>query len=493
MGPGATPGKAQTAGEGLVVALCWLGAGLLLLLLPGAGGDCQQPPRFVFAEPPVPTQPSYSVGTRLKYRCRPGYTMDKDKSPLVTCDTNSTWAAQPDFCIGKSCGPPELTNGNFEFTTNLLFGSTITYTCNYGYRLVGKPTATCVLEGSQVSWDNIPYCTIIPCLQPPKIENGQVTDGEGDFTFGMTATYSCNKGFALIGEATIHCTMDENLEGVWSGPAPECRVVSCKNPEVPNGKRLSGFGTKHTYKNTVTFECQPHHLLSGSSVVTCEADSNWNPPLPTCDPIYCGPAPQFPFAKLLLAVGESSPAGTVLSYQCKPGYAAAGGKSSDVTCLDNTTWSADPDFCTRQHCLAPTIANGDVDAKEFLLESVVVFTCRPGYKLKGSSSAKCVVSGSGVDWDTAPPSCERQLCGEPPTIDNGLHNGTKATAFVHGSVVVYKCKDGFTLAGAAFLQCLAGERDQGVWSRPAPECRGGANIIIVGLFPLLLAMLIMNI
>lgn len=61
-------------------------------------------------------------------------------------------------------------------------------------------------------------------------------------------------------------------------------VVACKNPEVENGRRLSGFGTEHAYKNTVTFECNPGHLLNGSSVVTCEADSTWKPPLPTCDP-----------------------------------------------------------------------------------------------------------------------------------------------------------------------------------------------------------------
>lgn len=61
-------------------------------------------------------------------------------------------------------------------------------------------------------------------------------------------------------------------------------MVACKNPEVENGRRLSGFGTAHTYKNTVTFECNPGHLLNGSSVVTCEADSTWKPPLPTCDP-----------------------------------------------------------------------------------------------------------------------------------------------------------------------------------------------------------------
>ncbi|NXJ74348.1 C4BPA protein, partial [Trogon melanurus] len=442
-----------------------------------AAGACPPPPRLVFAEPSEPLEESYAVGTTVRYRCRPGYVMAGNKSPLVTCESSNDWSVNPDFCIGKSCGPPDIMNGNFDYTTNLLFGATINFTCNVGYRLIGEPSAQCVLNGNEVSWSKIPYCEIIPCLPPPVIENGQVTRRDRDFLFGMAVTYSCDRGFALIGDATIHCTMDDDLEGVWSGPAPECKVVSCKNPEVKNGRRLSGFGTEHTYKNTVTFECDPGHLLNGSSVVTCEADSNWKPPLPTCDPIYCGPAPRFPFAELTSAVADSSLAGTELRYRCKPGYAAARGKSSVVICLDNTTWSADPDFCVRQQCPPPAIENGDVIADNFLFESVVTFTCHPGYELKGSPSAKCVVSGDGVDWDTASPRCERQLpddvlCEEPPAIDNGMHNGTKGTDFVQGSTVVYKCKDGFTLAGAAFLHCVAGDQARGVWSELAPECRG---------------------
>ncbi|KFV53061.1 Complement receptor type 1, partial [Gavia stellata] len=396
----------------------------------------------------------------------------------------------------KPCNPPDIPNGNFNYTSNLLFGVTITYSCNVGYRLVGKPSAQCVVKDNEVSWDNVPYCASIPCSSPPAIENGQLVSGDTDFTFGMAVTYRCDKGFALIGDATIHCKMDDNLEGIWSGPAPECKVVRCENPQVKNGRRLSGFGTEHTYKNTVIFECNPGHLLNGSSVVTCEADNTWKPPLPTCDPVYCGPAPQFPFAEGEGAVGDSSLAGMKLRYRCKPGYTAASGKSSVVTCLSDRTWSADPDFCIRQQCTPPTIENGDVIADNFLFGTVVTFTCHPGYELKESTSAKCVVSGNGVDWDTASPYCERQLpdalCEEPPTIDHGMHNGTKGTDFVHGSVVVYKCKDGFTLAGAAFLRCTAGDQYQGVWNKPAPECRGGANMIIAGIFHLLLAMLVMN-
>ncbi|KFW09498.1 Complement receptor type 1, partial [Eurypyga helias] len=417
--------------------------------------------------------------------------------PLVTCLNTSLWHANPDFCVAKSCTPPDIMNGNFNYTTDLVLGTTIIYTCDMGYRLVGQESAQCVLHNNEVFWDNVPYCASIPCSPPPAIENGQSSDGNRDFTFGMAVTYTCNRGFSLIGDPTIHCTVNKDLEGVWSGPPPECKVVRCKNPEVKNGKKLSGFGTEYTYRHTVTFECYPGYLLNGSSTVTCEADNSWNPPVPTCEPVHCGPAPRFPFAEPERAVGESSLAGTKLNYRCKPGYTAASGKSSAVTCLNDASWSADPDFCIRQQCTPLTIKNGDVVADNFLFETVVTFTCHPGYELKESSSAKCVVSGNGVDWDTPLPYCEREhpnaLCKEPPTVDNGMHNGTKGTDFVHGSVVVYKCKDGFTLTGVGVLRCIARDEYRGVWSKPPPECRGGANMIIVGIFPLLLAMLIMNI
>ncbi|NXJ01136.1 C4BPA protein, partial [Psophia crepitans] len=464
-------------------------------------GDCGQPPRFAFAEAPAPLKESYAVGAKLRYRCRPGYTMAGGKSPNVICLSTSLWSSDPDFCIGRSCGPPDITNGNFDYTTNLLFGATITYTCNLGYRLVGKQTAQCILRDNEVRWDTVPECDIIPCLPPPAIENTKPINRNGDFTFGMAVTYDCVEGFALIGDATIHCTMDNKFEGVWSGPGPECKVVRCKNPEVQNGRKLSGFGTGHTYKNTVTFECNPGYLLNGSSVVTCEADNTWKPALPTCDPT-CGPAPRFPFAELTRPVSDTSLAGTTLTYRCKPGYAAADGKSPAVTCLSNRTWAADPDFCMRQQCPPPTIENGEVIAPDFLFETVVTFICHPGYKLKESSTAKCVALGDGVGWDTASPHCENDIppvgqlpdatCEEPPTIANGMHNGTKGVGFVQGSVVVYKCKDGFTLFGTASIHCKEDHQHHGVWSKPTPECRGGASVILVGIFPLLLAMLVMN-
>ncbi|NXK25116.1 C4BPA protein, partial [Arenaria interpres] len=471
----------------------------VLLALPGlARGDCPPPPRFVFAEPTKPLKESYAEGDRVRYRCRPGYVVAVGKVPEIACEVGSRWSENPAFCIGKSCVVPDIPNGNFEYLTDLRFGATINFTCNEGYRLVGAPSSQCLLKGNDVYWSEIPHCDIIPCPPPPGIENGKITNEGTDFVFGMVASYSCDKNFALIGDDTIHCTTDNNLEGKWSGPAPECKVVRCENPEVKNGRRLSGFGTDYTYKNTVTFECDPGYVLKGSSVVTCEADSTWNPPLPTCDLVYCGPAPHFPFAELTGAAGDRYPAETELMYRCKPGYVAAKGKSSVVTCQIDLTWSADPDFCIRQQCPPPRIENGYVTADNFLFETVVTFTCHSGYELK-KPSAKCVASGNGVDWDPAAPYCEKKrpdgLCEEPPTIDNGMHNGTRGTTFLHGSVVVYKCRDGFTLAGAASIHCIADQQHHGFWSEPTPECKrdDASYLTLVGIFPLLLAMLVMNI
>uniref|UniRef100_A0A8B9F3T5 Sushi domain-containing protein n=1 Tax=Amazona collaria TaxID=241587 RepID=A0A8B9F3T5_9PSIT len=448
------------------MALRWLCA--VLLMLPGACGDCAQPPRFAFAELTGSPQEPYTVGTRLRYKCRPGYTLGRGKSPVVTCVSNSSWSMDPDFCIGKSCGPPDIMNGKFEYTTNLLFGARVTYTCNTGYRLFGASSVQCILKNNEVTWEKLPHCEIIPCLPPPPIMNGQFSNGNSDFTFGMTVTYSCNEGLALIGDATIHCTADEDLKGQWSGPAPECRVVRCEYPEVKNGRRLSGFGTRHAYKDTVTFECNPGHFLNGSSVVTCEADGMWEPPLPTCDPFHCGPAPHFPFAELTSDVAGGFVAGTELKYQCKPGYTAASGKSSVVTCLRNGTWSADVDFCIRQQCAPPMIENGNVTADNFLFETVVMFTCHPGAQVPQTSVSYLMEMFLLLLFRLLPDT----LCEEPPGIENGMHNGTKGTDFSHGTVVAYKCKEGFTLAGAAFLQCIAGDKSRGDWNKPAPECRG---------------------
>ncbi|NXU60003.1 CR1L protein, partial [Turnix velox] len=93
---------------------------------------CQQPPRLVFAELLGPLKDSYTEGDRVRYRCRPGYTMMGGRAPLLMCQSDSSWSENPDFCIGKPCEAPDVPNGQFHFGTDLRFGARVNYSCNTG-------------------------------------------------------------------------------------------------------------------------------------------------------------------------------------------------------------------------------------------------------------------------------------------------------------------------------------------------------------------------
>lgn len=63
----------------------------------------------------------------------------------------------------------------------------------------------------------------IPCEPPPDIPNGRHSGRLLDeFHYGTSVTYTCNPGFPLHGEPSIHCTTRDGKNGVWSEPLPAC-------------------------------------------------------------------------------------------------------------------------------------------------------------------------------------------------------------------------------------------------------------------------------
>uniref|UniRef100_A0A674JSM6 Sushi domain-containing protein n=1 Tax=Terrapene triunguis TaxID=2587831 RepID=A0A674JSM6_9SAUR len=262
---------------------------------------------------------SYTVGTKLKYSCRPGYMLGSGKSPYVTCLANSTWSVDPEFCVG-------------EFLRCFSISIDV-------YRLIGPTSARCVVVGNGVDWDKeLSHCEAIPCRPPPDITNGSHTgQSEQQFLYGSAVTYKCDQGFSLIGEATIHCTMKNNVDGEWSGPAPECKVVRCPEPEVKNGKKQSGFGPDYSYGNTVIFECDSGYTLNGSSSVKCEANNSWVPSLPTCLRKY----------KQLLQPAYRPR--DIVVFECDPGYTLSG--SSETQCQDDGRWDPPVPVCERSNRL----------------------------------------------------------------------------------------------------------------------------------------------
>ena len=54
--------------------------------------------------------------------------------------------------------------------------------------------------------------------------NGSVNISAQNFTIGVTASYSCDPGYSLVGNGTIMCEQDDQADtvGVWSDDPPTC-------------------------------------------------------------------------------------------------------------------------------------------------------------------------------------------------------------------------------------------------------------------------------
>ncbi|XP_054835470.1 complement decay-accelerating factor transmembrane isoform-like [Eublepharis macularius] len=199
-------------------------AALLLVFLSEARGDCNPPEPIRNAALKQEPKPSYPAGTELTYTCISGYEYIPGKRPVIRCLDTSEWSQVDVFCRGKRCPTPDIGNGHIVEDSELRLGDQITFACYEGYRPVGRTEARCVLSGSNVDWNSRPpHCERVPCYPPPEIANGR-HNGQGDsYTYGSAVTYQCDREFSLIGNKTIVCTVDKNLNGKWSGSAPQCK------------------------------------------------------------------------------------------------------------------------------------------------------------------------------------------------------------------------------------------------------------------------------
>ncbi|NXH80660.1 C4BPA protein, partial [Edolisoma coerulescens] len=380
-------------------------------------GACPRPERLQYAELSESSREmqNFPVGSRVRFSCRPGYVRVPGMPLVLTCGADLQWSPTGAFCTERKCKyPGDLQNGYFD-ATNLTFGSKLTFSCKEGYRLLGNEEITCVIKNEGVDWSGIlPHCEIIPCEPPPKIANGDYEE-RASYVYQSSVTYRCQdvpRGrdpFSLVGPDTIHCTSDAQLNGVWSGPPPECRVVKCENPSVENGKKTSGFGPSYSYKDSVVFECDKGYFMVGAEIITCEKNNTWTPPKPTCEKITADvcPAPEIlngvlTPAKAAYGKGES------VQIRCHAGCSFPDGAAEvTVTCREQSSWGA-------LHCCAcpegsgstPVISYGRVTAGQkpsYSVGDFITFECYTGYTLHGEARIQYIGDNQ---WVPAVPTCQ---------------------------------------------------------------------------------------
>ncbi|XP_036765746.2 complement decay-accelerating factor isoform X11 [Manis pentadactyla] len=212
--------------------------------------SCDVPTRLLFAslKKPYSEQNYFPEGSTVEYECRMGYKRDPSLSGKLTCLANFTWSKADEFCKKKSCpNPGEIKDGHVRITTDILFGASIFFSCNTGYRLVGASSSFCSVVGNTVGWtDPLPECKEISCPEPPEIDNGVIQEPQNIYIYRHSITYKCAKGFTLIGDKSISCTVKDD-QGVWSGPPPECKgssFISKVTPAVQKTTIVSAAPTK---------------------------------------------------------------------------------------------------------------------------------------------------------------------------------------------------------------------------------------------------------
>ncbi|NWZ41138.1 CR1L protein, partial [Brachypodius atriceps] len=381
-------------------------------------GTCPKPERLQYAEldPPFREMQDFPVGTEISFSCRPGYMRAPGMSLTRTCGADLQWSPTSVFCKARKCAyPGDLANGNFD-PTDLTFGSTLTFSCNEGYRLRGNEEISCNIKGEGVDWSGtLPYCEKIPCEPPPKIANGDYEE-QASYVYQSSVTYRCrdvprgSDPFSLIGSDTIYCTADAHSNGVWSGPPPECRVVKCEDPRVENGRKISGFGHPYRYRDSVVFECNAGYYIVGAEAITCEENNAWVPPAPTCEKITADvcPAPKIPNGALIPAKPAYGK-GESVQIRCNPGCSFPGGSAEvTVTCGEQSSWGV------LQHCACesegsgstPVISHGRVTAGEkpsYSVGDLITIECYTGYTLHGEARIEYIGDNQ---WAPAVPTCQ---------------------------------------------------------------------------------------
>ena len=58
--------------------------------------------------------------------------------------------------------------------------------------------------------------------------------------------------------------------------------VDCPAPDVANAIVIDGNSPPYGYKSFLTYKCKTGFEINGANSITCEIESEWNPPIPEC-------------------------------------------------------------------------------------------------------------------------------------------------------------------------------------------------------------------
>ncbi|XP_070554253.1 sushi, von Willebrand factor type A, EGF and pentraxin domain-containing protein 1-like [Ptychodera flava] len=125
---------------------------------------------------------------------------------------------------------------------------------------------------------DIQFCKEIKCdiLQTPL--NGTKTCDSLDNAIGTTCSFTCEHGYRLVG-ATVRRCEAKTRDGVWSGAQSECQVMTCpplNSNKLIKIRPPSCKTNAMRYQSVCVYECQDGYELQGNDTTECLATGQWS-------------------------------------------------------------------------------------------------------------------------------------------------------------------------------------------------------------------------
>ncbi|XP_035867009.1 CUB and sushi domain-containing protein 1 [Phyllostomus discolor] len=453
----------------------------------------------------------FALHSKVTYECDEGFRLDAGHPATAVCQEDGSWSNQgrPPPCKPVTC-PGIETQLSEHVTWRLVsgapneFGAQVVLSCSPGHYLEGSRLLQCRADGAWSAGEERPRCRGTKGSFPGATEKGQTDNGLemvvgrgveaarrpqsrgeshrvtlclaviscgslssppngnkiGTLTvYGATAIFTCNTGYTLVGSPVRECL----ASGLWSGSETRCLAGHCGSPDPVVNGHISGDG--FSYRDTVVYQCNPGFRLVGTSVRICLQDHKWSGQTPVCVAITCG-HPGNPAHGL--TNGSAFNLNDVVNFTCGTGYVLQG--ASQAQCRSGGQWSSPLPTCRVVNCSDPGFVDNAVrhgqqrPPESFVYGTSVLYHCKEGFYLLGSSALTCTVDGA---WDRSLPQCLAISCGHPGVPANAVVTGE---VFTYGATVHYSCQGARSLVGNSTRVC----QEDSHWSGALPHCTGNS-------------------
>ncbi|XP_014487109.1 PREDICTED: uncharacterized protein LOC106750941 [Dinoponera quadriceps] len=213
---------------------------------PRACGRPEQPPNSTMTVIKTPRSPNftsaYEVGTTVEYNCNAGNLLIGPGTR--TCLDTGFYNDFPPVCKSIECGyPASIKHGGYTLINNTVsYLSQVLYSCEEGYEMTGRARLTCDIDER---WNGPPpRCEPILCDPPAVVAHSTIHVEEIDedqsvpvrnsfnrsLLVGSIVTYTCEKGYRLVGFRQILCL----TTGLYDHVAPTCTEEPRTTVTVPS-------------------------------------------------------------------------------------------------------------------------------------------------------------------------------------------------------------------------------------------------------------------